>query len=92
MKETSRSLFPYFTEVDLASRSPRRKYHFPGGDVVTIESPKTLIVSENGHRIITKDGQSHYIPYGWIHLEWENMPDRATGFLCQEDKEKDKKE
>lgn len=33
-------------------------------------------------------GVSHYIPYGWIHLWWENTPEKVeagVGFICQEE-------
>lgn len=86
MRHTSKSLLPYYQEIDLASRESERRYEFPGGEVVVIAAPKTLIVSDNGHRIVTCDGRSHYIPYGWIHLWWENLPGRPNnaGFYCQE--------
>jgi hypothetical protein len=47
-----------------------RKYTFPGGDSVTIDKPQFLNVSTSGHRVLDIIGISHYIPKGWIHLEW----------------------
>lgn len=48
-----------------------REYRFLGGDVVRIEAPLKLNVSESGgHRIFDGEGTSHYIPAGWIHLSW----------------------
>lgn len=48
-----------------------REYTFPGGDSVRINGPQMLHVSDNGHRIYDIAGQSHYVPLGWIHLEWK---------------------
>lgn len=48
-----------------------RKYTFPGGHEVFLNQPVRLNVSKSGgHRVLTGDGVSHYIPSGWIHLEW----------------------
>jgi len=48
-----------------------REYRFVGGDLVRIEEPLKLNVSESGgHRIFDAEGRSHYIPAGWIHLSW----------------------
>lgn len=48
-----------------------REYRFLGGDVVRIEAPLKLNVSESGgHRIFDAEGVSHYVPAGWIHLSW----------------------
>jgi hypothetical protein len=90
MKPTKNSLLPYYTKIDLSNREMERHYEFPGDEEVVISEPQFLIVTDNGHRIFDKKGISHYIPYGWIHLWWENMPDRAdrnTGFYCQEEGE-----
>jgi hypothetical protein len=49
-----------------------RRYRFPGGDVVKIDAPQLLHVSTSGgHRIFDGAGTSHYIPAGWVHLEWK---------------------
>lgn len=49
-----------------------REYRFADGQVVRIEQPLKLNVSESkGHRIFDAAGISHYIPPGWIHLRWE---------------------
>lgn len=48
-----------------------REYTFPGGDKIRIEGPRQLNVSKNGHRVLDTAGVSHYIPQGWIHLEWK---------------------
>ncbi len=48
-----------------------RQYTFPGGEKVRIDAPIMLNVSKNGHRVFDEAGVSHYIPQGWIHLEWK---------------------
>lgn len=48
-----------------------RKYRFPDDTVIKIKEPIKLNVSQNGHRIFDASGHSHYIPMGWIHLEWK---------------------
>jgi hypothetical protein len=49
-----------------------REYRFADGQVVRIDEPLKLNVSESkGHRIFDAAGISHYIPPGWIHLRWE---------------------
>ena len=67
---------PFINESDLAftdiSSELWREYRFAGGDVVRIEQPLKLNVSESrGHRVFDAQGRSHYIPWGWIHLSWE---------------------
>lgn len=52
-----------------------REYRFADGNVVRIENPLKLNVSSSGgHRLYDAQGQSHYIPVGWIHLVWETKP------------------
>lgn len=46
-----------------------RTYIFPT-KTVNIKGPTKIKVSGNGHRIVTADGTSHYIPSGWVHLYW----------------------
>jgi hypothetical protein len=86
MKPTDKSLIAFYKEIDLTGKEVARHYRFPGDEIVTIEHPVTLIVSDNGHRVVDATGDSHYVPYGWIHLWWENTPGReeGKGFLCQE--------
>ncbi len=58
-----------------------REYRFAGGDVIRIEQPLKLNVSESGgHRIFDASRRSHYIPWGWIHLSWETK-DGAPNFV-----------
>lgn len=57
------------TFTDISSES-KRTYVFPEGSV-TIDQPTHLNVSANGHRLLSKDKISHYVPKGWIHLFWE---------------------
>jgi hypothetical protein len=48
-----------------------RTYHFPGGEVVTLQRVRRLHVSESGgHRLWCEDGSCHYVPTGWLHLCW----------------------
>lgn len=56
-----------FTDI---SSEEQRAYNFGTKGFVKINRPARLAVSESGHRIFTEDGQSHYIPSGWIQLTW----------------------
>ena len=71
MQKTNNSLFPRAKEVDISTEI-YRTYNF-GGEKgkIKIVAPLTLVVSDNGHRIVDEKGLSHYIPYGWIHLHWK---------------------
>lgn len=71
MKQTAKSLIDWGKPVDI-SHELFRVYVFPGKETVRIEQPLYLIVSDNGHRVVDKFYVAHYIPYGWIHLFWEN--------------------
>jgi len=82
MKQTKHSLFPYYKEIDI-SMEKYRVYVFSGGDEVRIDNPKFLIVSDNGHRVGDSVEVSHYIPYKWIHLYWENYSPEKGMFYCQ---------
>lgn len=55
-------------ELKDISTELRRTYTWADGATVAIESPLTLIASENGHRIADAKNDGHYIPKGWIHL------------------------
>jgi len=47
---------------------------------IVVHLPRQLSVSESGgHRIYSEDGKSHYIPSGWVHIEWE-VPVGAPNF------------
>jgi hypothetical protein len=35
-----------------------------------IDNPQWLAISKTGHRILDADGDSHYVPFGWVHLWW----------------------
>lgn len=57
-----------FTDI---SSEEYREYEF-GNSVVRIEQPQFLNVSDSGgHRVLDGAGISHYIPDGWIHLQWK---------------------
>ena len=65
--------FENATELEFTDISSElwREYQFLGGDVVRIDAPLKLNVSESGgHRIFDAAGLSHYVPSGWIHLVW----------------------
>lgn len=58
-----------------------REYKFANGETVRIEQPLQLNVSDSGgHRIFDASGVSHYVPAGWIHLQWESK-DGAPNFV-----------
>ena len=49
-----------------------REYRYPGNEIVRIERPVRLHVSESGgHRVEDADGHGHYVPKGWIHIRWK---------------------
>lgn len=56
--------------VDISSEE-YRTYTFPGGEQVTITAPQHLAVTAGGHRLLDADQVSHYIPKGWVHLQWK---------------------
>ena len=59
----------HFTDI---SSEEWREYTFLGGEVVRIEKPLILNVSESkGHRLFDSYGISHYVPPTWIHLRWK---------------------
>ena len=61
--ETFRSyMFPEMVSAEGVRRLP---------NIVRIDNPKWLYVAPSGsHRILDKNGRSHYIPSGWTHLWW----------------------
>ena len=65
--------------TDISSES-YRTYTFAAGKV-TISNPTHLNVSTSGgHRLFDGQGKSHYVPAGWLHLEWEPK-DGAPNFV-----------
>ncbi len=61
-----------FTDI---SSEQSRTYNFGSKGFVKVSEPLFLNVSDSGgHRIFSADGQSHYIPSGWIHLSWQARP------------------
>lgn len=85
MKQTSKSLIEWGKQIDISSEI-YREYIFPDKEIVHIACPKYLIVSDNGHRVCDMDNVSHYIPYGWIHLMWENKDKEQFQFNHQREK------
>jgi hypothetical protein len=48
-----------------------RTYEYSDGYKITILNPYRLNVSKSGgHRVLDKQGVSHYIAPGWKHLSW----------------------
>ena len=49
-----------------------RQYDYPQYNKnILIHDPIALNVSKaGGHRLIDGQGDSHYIPKGWVHLKW----------------------
>ena len=71
------------TDLEFADISTEmwREYRFLGGETIRINRPLRLNVSESGgHRIFDAEGVSHYIPAGWIHLQWV-AEDGAPNFV-----------
>lgn len=60
--------------VDISSEM-YRSYQFPD-HVVRIEKPQYLAVTAGGHRLLDAEQVSHYIPKGWVHLEWKAYQDK----------------
>jgi|WetSurMetagenome_2_1015567.scaffolds.fasta_scaffold1050936_1 hypothetical protein len=50
-----------------------REYDFGDGTKIKLAAPLFLNVNDKsgGHRVLTTDGVSHYIPSGWKHLSWK---------------------
>jgi hypothetical protein len=66
--------------VDISSETTRT-YWFPGNESITIPAPQFLNVSRSGgHRLLTANGVSFYVPKGWIALSWE-AKDGAPHFV-----------
>ena len=85
MKHTPKSLIDWNRKIDLSDKETVRIYRFPGQEIVTINHPQFVIISDNGHRLLDADGVSHYVPYGWIELRWGNIGDRSFACLDSDD-------
>ena len=81
MTETKNSLLDRAKKHDIRCEE-WREYRFPGDEIVRIEKPQFLIVSDNGHRVGAGE-MSHYVPYGWIELKWKNVEGREANFICE---------
>ena len=56
--------------VDISTEK-YRIYHFPNDKSVCIDEPVALAVAKSGgHRLLDVFGRSHYVPKGWVHLQW----------------------
>lgn len=57
-----------FTDI---SSEKSRIYHFPGDERVVIDAPQFLNTGRSGHRVVDGEGNSHFVPKGWLHLTWK---------------------
>lgn len=48
-----------------------RSYDFGDGRFVDVLNVIAIRIGSDGHNLLTKDGVSHAIPHGWIHLAWQ---------------------
>ena len=58
---------PQFIEINEQNRT----YYFPKGTVELIGVVSINISKSGTHRLNTKDGKKHIIPFGWTHIEFE---------------------
>jgi hypothetical protein len=52
------------------SSEQSRTYHFADRSFTIVEPMKLNVSASGGHRLFDSAGTSHYIPAGWLHLEW----------------------
>lgn len=63
---------PELANVKDISAEEFRQYSFPTGSV-TITAPVQLCVTKSGsHRVLDAQGNSHYIPSGFLHIAWKS--------------------
>lgn len=63
--------------IDISTEQYRNYVFSTPHGLVTIHiaNPDKLHVSSSGgHRLLDVDGVSHYIPSGWLKLEWKAKP------------------
>lgn len=66
--------------IDISSEQ-YREYIFKDGATVIIDNPLYLSVSESGgHRLLDSKEVCHYIPAGWVWLQWK-VKDGAPHFV-----------
>ena len=87
MKETGRSLFPYAKEIDI-SKELYRVYVWANGEQLKINKPRTLVVSDNGHRVVDGNYIAFYVAYGWLYLYWENEDKEQFQYYYQRQRTK----
>jgi hypothetical protein len=49
-----------------------RTYHYADGSMVVLVKPIALAVTQTGHRVLTADGESHYIMAGFQRISWKS--------------------
>lgn len=92
MTEAENSLFPCGKEMDISSEV-YRLYRFPKGETVMIKKPKTLIIDEQGvHNVVDKEGYSHTISLGWLHLKFKVEKGAFHFYFQKKEKPNKKKE
>lgn len=53
------------------SNEEYRIYVFPEYVTIRIDKPTHLNISKSGgHRLLDENGESHYIPTGWVQIKW----------------------
>jgi hypothetical protein len=61
-------------KLDFTVNEQWRQYIFHTDNsfnVVRIENPKRIVVTDSGGHVIEDcAGNGHYIPAGWMHIEW----------------------
>lgn len=57
-----------FTDI---SSEKWRKYYFKDYEVLIVYPKELNVSASGGHRVLDSEGTSHYIPTGWVHLEWK---------------------
>ena len=57
-------------ELDISSES-ERAYHYAEGRTFSIDSPKTLFITDTGsHRVVANDGRTYRPERGWLAISW----------------------
>jgi len=56
---------------DDISTEDYRTYHYADGSTVTYLDPVALAITKGGHRLITADGECHYILTTWQRISWK---------------------
>jgi len=52
-----------------------RSYIYQDGSEYLIDRPLKLSISKSGHYVFDFEGTMHFIPYGWVAIQWQSTPD-----------------